>query len=144
MLHAHDHEAHDIADEPGKGPGNDQAAQRLAPAGLAEQPGRIGTQPEEHGVPERDDAGIAEHQIDGNGKERGDGDLAGQRQIGGEQQEGEDRGKPEGELEDRPAALPLQPEARVAYAVCCIGHACRHRRPNRPSGRTKRMATSSR
>jgi len=34
------------------------------------------------------DAGIAEDEVDGEREERGDGDLARQRQVGGEEEEG--------------------------------------------------------
>ena len=96
--------------ESGKRPGKQEPGQRLAPAGLADQSGRIGAEAEEHRVAERDDAGIAEDQVDRDGEERGDRDLAGQRQIGRKQDRTARSAATQKAISKaRPAALPLQP-----------------------------------
>ena len=49
--------------------------QRIAVAVFRQQPGSIGTQPEEGGMAQRDDAGIAKDQIQRERKQGSDGDL---------------------------------------------------------------------
>ena len=71
-----------IADQAGDRRRDQQARERLAPAGLGDEPGGIGAEAEERGMAERDDAGIAEDQIEREREQRRDGDLARERQIG--------------------------------------------------------------
>src|SRR5690606_31352595 len=104
VLHPHDEEAGDIADNCGNGAAEKQAADRLAPSvSRAENACRICAKPAEHGVTQSDDAGIAEHEIDRECKKGGDRYLVGKAEIGREEIERQERGKPEQDLEDGPA-----------------------------------------
>ena len=53
-----------IADEAGQSGGKNQAAKRLAPDEFGEQAGGIGADAEEGGMAERNNAGIAEDEIE--------------------------------------------------------------------------------
>jgi len=108
MAKPRDDEAHCKADEPGDGCGHDQAADRFAPAEFGDQPRRIGADAEESCVPQRDDARITEDDVKGEGEQRGDGDLARQRQIVWKEHEGQKRGQPESNLKRMPSAPRLQ------------------------------------
>jgi hypothetical protein len=70
---------------------------------LGHQTGRVGTEPEEGGVPQRHDSGIAEDQVERDRKEADDGDLVEDQVAAGKQEERGGRGKPEQDLADVPA-----------------------------------------
>ena len=61
---AHDEEARREADERAGRAGDDEAAERLAPAVHGEQPRRVRADAEEGRVTERDDAGVAEDEVE--------------------------------------------------------------------------------
>ena len=68
-----------------------------------QQPGRIGAQAEERRMPERQDPGITENEIERQGEQAEDGDL-GQNQMSARcQEQRADRGRPEHRLEHAPA-----------------------------------------
>ena len=78
----------------------DETAERLAPAVHGEQPRGIRADAEECGVPERDDAGVTEDQVERHREQPGDQDLAAQRP-----------GSPETRRSRSPAAARMQPRA---------------------------------
>ena len=63
MPEAADDETRGIADDARRRAGDDEPGQWLAPAIFRQQAGGVGADAEEGGVPQRDDAGIAEDQI---------------------------------------------------------------------------------
>src|SRR3981189_2426344 len=105
MPEAGDDEAGEITEQAGSGAGDQEPAQRLAPAPLREQAGSIGTEAEIGGVAERDDARIAEDEVERQREQRGDGDLARPHEIVGRENERGERREPERDL-DRPPADP--------------------------------------
>src|SRR5216683_3894339 len=86
--------------------------------------GDIGAGTEEGGVAERDDSGIAEDEIERQGEEHHDEDLAAERQVIGEDEKG---------------AAGAQPGQDLVEAQAMRGGGWRRRRhaawPNRPCGR---------
>ena len=92
---AGDDEARGIAGEAGDRGPDQQADERLAPAVLGDDAGRVGAEPEEGGMAERDDARIAEDQVEREREQGGDGDLAREHEMVREQQERQQRGGPE-------------------------------------------------
>ena len=63
-----------------------EAGDRLAPAMRGKDPGGIGSGPEKSRLTERDDPGIAQHQI-GRQREQNGQNLGGERQIAGKRKE---------------------------------------------------------
>src|SRR5207244_3321689 len=86
-------------------PENQESEERLAPSMLGEQARRIRADAEVRRVAERDDAGVAEDQVERQREQRGDGDLARQLQIRRRGDEGQQRAQPEDGLEPPPADL---------------------------------------
>ena len=113
VADTHDREAHHITGRRSDQAGNDEAGQRLAPAVGADDGGRIGANAEEHRVTERHAAGIAKHQIQREREERGDGDLAGERQVIREKKKGSSVASQNAISGTRPARL-----ARSASQGC--------------------------
>ena len=103
MAEPADDKARGVTDDAGGERGDDKPGDRLAPAVFGEQTRRIGADAEERGMAERDDAGIAEDQIERQSKQCGDGDLARQDQIIGEQRKWQKRRQPERDLDRLPA-----------------------------------------
>src|SRR5207237_2992832 len=79
MAEARDDEAYGIADNSRRRRRHDQAAERIAPPEFGDQSGGIGADAEKRGMAERNDAGIAEDDVEREREQRGDGDLARQR-----------------------------------------------------------------
>src|SRR5207244_10055365 len=102
--------------------------QRFTPAVLGEQSCGVRTEPEERSLAQRNDACIAEDQVQRQREQRGDQDLAAQREIFGEREKRDDRDQPEGELEFAP---PLGREADFTHT----------RRPTNPRGNRISMTT---
>ena len=87
--------------------GDDEPRERLAPAVHREEPRRVRADAEERGVAERDDAGVAEDQVEREREERRDQDLAAEHAIAGEKEEAAaSSDQPEDDL--RPARLACQ------------------------------------
>ena len=121
--------------------GREEAADRLAPAIGGEDAGRIGAGAEERGMPERDDAGIAQHQIEREREQDGGEDLRAQRQIVRKHEIGRDRQQP-GQGLERPQAVPGRKRVELTGRRDVVGS--RHQaRPNRPRGRHSRIAMVS-
>ena len=114
---AHDEEAHREAGERRGCRGGEKSAERLAPSVDGKQSGRIRADAEERGVTERYDAGVAEDQVERDGEESHDQDLAAEHEITRKREVRRDRQQPERDLERAPAI------ARQAVG----GGACRSR-----------------
>ncbi len=108
MPKARDHEARGVAEQSGGGGADDEPGQRLAPDEFREQAGGIGGGAEKGGVAERDDAGIAEDEIEREREQRGDRDLAGELEIGRQEEKRQQCSEPERGLERVPARLRLE------------------------------------
>ncbi len=114
----------------------DQRQHRLADDAMqGQQPGAIGADAEEGGMPERDDAGIAEDQVERQRKQREPHDVR-HDQIARRKDEGAgDDEEPEGEL------APMPPRVRNGAAPD-VGFRAHQRAavwPNRPFGRQIRI-----
>src|SRR5207249_2729534 len=88
--------------------GEHEAGERLAEVVLGEKPGGIRTEAEIRRVAERDEAGIAEDEVERQREKRGDGDLACEREVARRHQKGQERRSPEGDLERAQARLPAE------------------------------------
>ena len=112
-----------------------------SPQPLAREHARgIGADAEERGVAQRDDAGIAEHEIDRQ-REQDDGqDLRAEREIVGKHEEGGDRRDPGQRLERIAGGAGAR---SLQIAAVGIGGMRRHACPNRPRGRHSRIAMVS-
>src|SRR5438045_5264678 len=95
MAEARNDEACRIADEARNETAKNQAADWLAPSVLRRETGRVGAEPEKRRVPERHDAGVTENEIEREGKQRRDGDLARERKVVGKQPVRQQRRDPE-------------------------------------------------
>ena len=85
-----------------------QADQRVGHHVLGEQRRGVGAEAEERGMAERDDAGVAEHQVERHREQRDDRDLVEQQRLRGQQQ-------PATANSDQPAApAPTSASARCA------------------------------
>src|SRR5438105_9075493 len=112
MAKAHDHVARHVAKHARGDRGEHEAGERLAEVVLGEKSGGIRAEAEIRRVAERDDARVAEDEIERQREKRGDGDLAREREVARRYHKGQDRGGPEGGLE-RPHP-PLPAEVRVS------------------------------
>ena len=110
-----------------------QAADRLAPAVRRENAGGIGAGAEERGMAQRDDAGIAQHQIGRQREQDRRQDLRAQRQIARESTIGRDRRGPGQRFERLEAMAPGEGVDRSHSAGLSA-------RPNKPLGRHSRIA----
>src|SRR5688572_7560911 len=84
---------------------------------LGEQPCGIGADPEERSMAERDDAGVAEDEVERQREQRGDRDLACEREIVRRDDERQERGEPEDDLQRPPADLLPEMRASVFQTV---------------------------
>ena len=132
ILPPDDEEADGESRQRRHGRGGDEARQRLAPAVHGKQAGRIGAETEEGRVAQRDDAGVAEDEVERNREQSGDQDLAAEHQMTGQRKVRGDRDQPEREL-DRPPAVVRERVRGVRPA-----HA---RRPYSPAG--NRISTTT-
>ena len=64
-------------------------------------------------MPQRNDARVAKDEIERQREQRGDGNLARERQVVREQQERNERGSPEHELDRPPSGLALEKRMRI-------------------------------
>ena len=133
MAEARDDEAHQHSRAgPRQCPRSSKPGERLAPAALGDEARGVGAEAEERGVAERDDAGVAEDQIERQREQRGDRDLARQHQIVRRHHERQQRREPEHDLDGAPADLRFQMLVRAGDRG---GGDCHTRLPNRPAGR---------
>jgi hypothetical protein len=105
MAEARDDEAREIAEQPGRGAGDQEPGQRLAPAPLRDQARGIGAEAEEGRMAERHDASVAEDEVEREREQRRDGDLARQLQVARGDPERQQRGEPERDLDRAPTRL---------------------------------------
>ncbi|MNM75721.1 hypothetical protein D3C81_875160 [compost metagenome] len=107
----------------------------------AQQARRIGAQPEEGRVAERDNAGIAEDQVQRQREQAGNQDLAAEDQVVRQQEEDRHRHKPEDDFGRMPAAIgqAVAQGGRRLGGVIGTQHGFHARLPNSPAGK----ATSS-
>jgi len=103
MAKAHDDVAAEVAGNSARERGEREAAQRLAPAVLRGEPGRVGAEAEVGRVPERHEPGIAEDEVQREREKRGDGDLARELQVRRRHDERQQRARPEDKLRPAPA-----------------------------------------
>ena len=75
-----------------------EAQQRIAARVLREQAGGIRAEPEERGVTERHDAGVAEDEIERQREQRHDRDLVADQRLAGQREERGQREQPERDL----------------------------------------------
>ncbi len=131
---AQDEEAGREPEQHGGGTRREQSRERLGDDGvLGEEPRRVGAEAEEGGVPQRDDAGIAQDQIEREGEKAEDGDLGQDEVLAGQQVDGGERGEPEDHLERMPARTPGEPGADLG-GERPLAHLALPR-ANRPCGR---------
>ena len=115
----------------------DEADDRIGNAVLGEQARAVRTDAEERGVAERDDAGVAEDQVEREREQGDDRDLAQQQMVLGKDEVGDHRQQPERDLGRAPARGAAQ-RSEVDQGVAA------HRadvRPNKPCGRTISVTT---
>ena len=86
---------------PGGDRSGEEAGQRLPPAPGGDQPGRVGAHAEISRMTERYDAGKAEDEIERQGEQSRDRDLAGEHQVRRRQHEGQQGGEPKGDSPQR-------------------------------------------
>ena len=104
----------------------------------ASSPARIGADAEERGMAERNDAGIAQDQIERQRKQRQPHDIGHDQIAGGKQERAGQRENPERDL----ARVPARVLPGVVSDVGLRGHGGAQRaavRPNRPFGRQIRI-----
>ena len=137
---------HPARDQPGKTgdqPAEQHGADRLAPSKMRRQhAGRIGARAEISGMPERDDAGIAEDQVEGQREDDRNEDLGAERQIVRKDEERHDRQDPRQALRPMPA-LPVAHEGAGRENAVGDVAARRHALPNSPSGFASRIAMAT-
>ena len=142
----------DESDQRGKAAANEQADDRIAPrrgarAIFGGEARRIGTNPEKGTLSQRDNAGIAEHEVYGQREQAKDGNLAEQRKFCRQQKIAGCRDHPEGNFSDPPARAAEQYGARFdgfGRGLMRRHHVGPQRagpRANRPCGR--RISTST-
>src|SRR5688572_19975498 len=95
VAEAHDDVAGGVADEACGERSEEQTREGFTPIMFGEETGAVRADTEERGVAERDDARVAEDQVERQREERGDRDLAGEREIAWRQHERQQRAKPE-------------------------------------------------
>ena len=103
---------------------------------LGEQARRIGADPEEGGVAERDDAGIAEDEIEREREQAPDHGLGQDQVLGRQQPDGREGDDPEQDLQRPEAGARAQEAGRGGFEV--VAHRASYRavaRANRPCGR---------
>jgi hypothetical protein len=125
-------QAGDRAQHGGDRHGDGHAQQRIGGDELAEQAGGIGARAEEGGVAERDDAGIAQDQVEREREQGEDRHLVQQQVLARRQEERGEGQQPEDDLGQPPAGAP--------------GEACRDAhlaRANRPCGRSTSTTIST-
>jgi len=107
-----------------------------------ENAGGVSADPKEGGVAERDDAGIAEHEVDRESEQDGGEDLRAQRQVGVEHEIGGDGDEPRQRF---PQPQAMAAGERRAHGLGRVGRGRRLHRtsPNRPRGRHNNTAMVS-
>ena len=115
-----------------------QAAQRLGPyAVMRQHPDRIGSDPEKRRMAERDDAGIAQHQIERQREQHHHQHLVAEAEMARKHIKEADRENPRNRF---PPAQPVSMrEAQRGGRTPGLGAAHCPLRPNRPCGRNSRM-----
>src|SRR5205823_330252 len=106
---AHNQKADQKSGDPGDDRRGEQTADRFTPSVHREKAGRVRAQPEKCGVTERYDAGVTENQIECDGKQSGDQNLAAEDQIVRNKEIRCDGDQPEDDLERAPTVVG-QPE----------------------------------
>ena len=110
-----------------------RAEDRIAGNLQREQPGGIGADAEEGGVTERQDAGMAENEIEREGEKAENGDVVDEQQPAREDERGGEGGEPERQLKGMRGGAAAEEIMRRRSA---------HRAsPRRPCGRQSRIAT---
>ena len=105
VLPAHDQKADQVAGQRGHRCGNEQPADRLAPAMHGQQACGVCPQAEESGMAQRDNAGVAEDQVERQREQADDHDLADQDQVAGKGEVGGDGQQPEHDFQRLPAVV---------------------------------------
>ncbi len=100
---AQDEKARDEAERCRREAARDEPEERIARDVLREEPRRIGTEAEKGGMAERNDAGIAEDEIEGDREQADDGDLVENEMAFREEKERCRGGEPEQDLGNAPA-----------------------------------------
>jgi hypothetical protein len=113
-----------------------QAHQRVGHHMLGKQRRAIGAHAKEGRMPQRDDAGVAQDQVQRQRKQRQDGDLVDQRRMRGKH-------KGRGPQQHPGAQLPSAPAHRRAQRLLNAAHRPPSRE-NKPCGRHSRMPIISR
>src|SRR5687767_5670522 len=84
---------------------------------LREQSSGVRADAEVRGVAERNEAGVAEDEVERQREQRSNGDLAGERQVVRRDDEGQQRAQPEDDLQGSPAQLLLKMAASVFQTI---------------------------
>jgi hypothetical protein len=133
-------EAGDKTQEGRRNAGDEQRQQRLGDDAVFRQKSRrIGTEPEECRMPERDDARIAEQQVKREREQREDRDFGQDQVLARQQEDRRDRHKPEHDLQRAPARPRRQMggglrHKRLGWRTVHHGHLA-IARENNPCGR---------
>ena len=107
---------------------------------LAEDPRRVGAEAEERGVTERDEAGVAEREVERQREQAEDEDFVDQQRARGHEQDQRQRRRPGDDFQRPPASSPQQ----MARDKRRLGRSAPAHTPllaNRPCGRINSVAT---
>ena len=137
---AQDEQAGDGAEHGAGTNGYGEADERIGHGVLGEQRRRVGAEAEERGVAKRDDAGIAEDEVERDREQGDDGDLVEQQRTARQQQPRQRQCREQRQLPPAPARLGSQ--CQRGGRRCASGSVAH--RPlafaNKPCGRSVRMA----
>ena len=123
----------DQPDQPGHQRAGKQAGYRLVPAPVhGQHADGIGAGTEESGVAKRDDAGIAEHEIERQREQDRDQHLGAEREVVREREEHRDARDPRQQFPGTEPVAPRQSGRRAHVRFPLSAHA---RFPNKPCGR---------
>jgi hypothetical protein len=131
---AHDHRAGQQAEQRASRHRHHQAGERIGHHMLGEQAGAVGTETEERRMPERDDAGVAEDQVEREREQRQDRDFVDQRGMRDQHHGQRPQHDPGDDLQRVPARALQQRVLQVHRAPW---------RTNKPCGRHSRIAIIS-
>ena len=136
---AHDHRAGDEAEQTARCACHDQAGERVGQHPFGKQTCRIGTRTEEGRMAKRDDAGVAQDQIEREGEQGQDGDFVDQRRMRRKRHQRSRNAGPRCPFQTPPARVGQ--EARCGKGAQRLGLQASN--PPKPCGRHSRIAIIS-
>src|SRR5262249_6522892 len=121
---AHAEEAEEHRKEPRHHAGGGEGEEERHPELLHEDAGRVGADAEVGGVPERDEPGVADEEVEAGGEERPDHDIVGQERVEARAQRGHEERRDHDEQAPGHArehgyfrGLPRRPQGRMTSTV---------------------------